>query len=129
MCLLACALRCSSGNAAGRAEGAVSDKELLMSKATIKRGEGAAEELGGKIKAGVGKVIGNEQMELEGRAKQAKGVAKQEAAKGSERLKGKVEEGVGRVKNAAGAILDDDELEADGAAQEALGEARQDLNR
>ena len=51
-----------------------------MGNATVKRGEGAVEELGGKIKAGVGKAIGNEQMELEGRAKQAKGVAKQEAA-------------------------------------------------
>ena len=100
-----------------------------MSNATIKRGEGAAEELGGKIKAGVGKVIGNEQMELEGRAKQAKGVAKQETAKASERVKGKIEEGIGAVKNRVGAVIDDDELEAEGAAQEALGEARQDLNR
>lgn len=99
-----------------------------MSNAT-KRGEGAAEELGGKIKAGVGKVIGNEQMELEGRAKQAKGVAKQEAAKASERVKGKIEEGIGAVKNRVGAVIDDDELEAEGAAQETLGEARQELNR
>src|SRR5438309_820479 len=35
------------------------------------RGEGAAEELGGKIKKNVGKVIGNEQMEAEGKAKKA----------------------------------------------------------
>jgi uncharacterized protein YjbJ (UPF0337 family) len=100
-----------------------------MSNATIKRGEGAAEELGGKIKAGVGKLIDNEQMELEGRAKQAKGVAKQEAAKASERVKGKIEETVGMVKDRVGAVLDDDELEVEGRAQEAKGQARQDLNR
>ena len=45
------------------------------------RGEGAAEEVGGKIKQGIGKVIGNEQMEAEGLAKEKKGEAKQEAAK------------------------------------------------
>lgn len=100
-----------------------------MGNATIKRGEGAVEELGGKIKAGVGKAIGNEQMELEGRAKQAKGVAKQEAVKASERVKGKIEQGIGRVKSTIGAAIDDDDLEVEGDAQETLGEARQDLNR
>ena len=48
------------------------------------RGEGAAEELGGKIKKTVGSVIGNEQMEAEGKAKQAEG----------------------RVQNAVGGLLD-----------------------
>ena len=46
-----------------------------------KRGEGAAEELGGKVKNVVGKVIGNEQMEAEGKAKELKGKGKQEAAR------------------------------------------------
>ena len=100
-----------------------------MGNATVKRGEGAVEELGGKIKAGVGKAIGNEQMELEGRAKQAKGVAKQEAAKASERVKGTIEKGIGRVKSTIGAAIDDDDLEVEGDAQETLGQARQDLNR
>ena len=47
---------------------------------TSKRIEGAAEELGGKIKKGVGQLIDNEQMEAEGRATELKGEAKQEAA-------------------------------------------------
>jgi uncharacterized protein YjbJ (UPF0337 family) len=34
-----------------------------------KRGEGAAEELGGKLKKGIGQLIGNEQMEDEGKLK------------------------------------------------------------
>src|SRR5205814_1819704 len=46
-----------------------------------KRGEGAAEELGGTIKKVAGKVLGNEQMEAEGNAKELKGEAKQDAAK------------------------------------------------
>jgi uncharacterized protein YjbJ (UPF0337 family) len=50
-----------------------------------KRAEGAAEELGGKIKKGIGKIIGNEQMQAEGIVKEKKGEAKQEAAKAAER--------------------------------------------
>ena len=44
-----------------------------------KRGEGAAEELGGTIKKVAGKVLGNEQMEAEGKAKELKGEAKRKA--------------------------------------------------
>ena len=44
-----------------------------------KRGEGAAEELGGTIKKVAGKVLGNEQMAAEGKAKEIKGEAKQKA--------------------------------------------------
>jgi len=94
-----------------------------------KRAEGAAEELGGKIKAGVGKVIGNERIEAEGEAKALKGQAKQEAAKAGERTKGKLEEAAGKVKNAVGAVVDDEEMEVEGRAKELRGEARQDANR
>jgi uncharacterized protein YjbJ (UPF0337 family) len=57
-----------------------------------KRGEGAVEELGGKIKQTVGAILGNDKMEAEGHAKKVQGHGKQEAAKASERVKGKVEE-------------------------------------
>jgi uncharacterized protein YjbJ (UPF0337 family) len=43
------------------------------------RSEGVAEQIGGKIKQGVGKVIGNEQMQVEGKAKELKGEARQKA--------------------------------------------------
>ena len=46
-----------------------------------KRGEGAAEEIGGKIKGAIGKAIGNEQMQAEGKAKELKGEARQKANK------------------------------------------------
>ena len=81
-----------------------------------KRGEGAAEELGGKIKGTIGKVIGNEQMEAEGKAKELKGEGKQEAAKGAERTKGAVEEAVGAVKNRVGAVIDNQQMQAEGKA-------------
>ena len=40
------------------------------------RVEGAAENVGGKIKAGVGKALGDSKMEAEGKADQVKGKAK-----------------------------------------------------
>src|SRR3712207_7518014 len=46
----------------------------------------------GKAKAGFGKAIGNEQMQLEGKAKQLAAVAKQEIAKSTERAKGTIEQ-------------------------------------
>jgi len=94
-----------------------------------KRAEGKAEELGGKIKKGIGKLIGNEQMEAEGIVKEKKGEAKQEAAKAAERTKGKIEEVVGAVKNRVGAVIDNEQMQAEGRAKELKGEARQKANK
>ena len=93
-----------------------------------KRSEGTFEEIGGKIKKGIGKIIGNEQMEAEGLVKEKKGEAKQEAAKAAERTKGKVEEIVGAVKNRVGAVIDNEQMQVEGRAQELKGEARQKAN-
>lgn len=94
-----------------------------------KRSEGAAEKLGGKLKGAVGAVIGNEQMEAEGRAKELKGQAKENAAKAAERSKGKVEEVSGAVKNRVGAVIDNEQMQAEGKAKELKGQARQKANR
>jgi len=87
------------------------------------------EELGGKIKAGVGKLTGNERVEAEGRATELKGQAKQEAAKAAERAKGKVEELVGSAKAKVGDLIDNEQMEAEGDAKELKGQARQHANR
>ncbi len=93
------------------------------------KSEGVAEQLGGKIKQGIGKLVGDDQMVAEGQAKEAKGEAREDAAKAGERAKGKLDEVVGAVKNRVGAIIDDEELQADGKATELDGEARQRSNR
>jgi uncharacterized protein YjbJ (UPF0337 family) len=93
------------------------------------KNEGRGEEVGGKIKAGFGKMIGNDQMQAEGEAHEAKGKAKKEAAKGAERAKGKVQEVAGKVKNRVGNATDDQELEAKGKAQELEGKGREAINR
>jgi len=94
-----------------------------------KRDEGAASELGGKIQEGVGKLIGNERIEAEGKARKLKGQAQKETAKAAERSKGKVEEIAGAVKNRVGAFVGDEELEAEGRVKELKGELRQQSNR
>lgn len=94
-----------------------------------KRSEGTAEKLGGKLKGAVGKALGNERMEAEGRAKELKGETKEEAAKSAERSKGKLEEVAGAVKNRVGAVIDNEQMQAEGKAKELKGEARQKANR
>lgn len=95
---------------------------------TSKRIEGAAEELGGKIKKGVGHAIGNEQMEAEGRVTEIKGEAKQESAKAGERIKGAVEEAGGALKKGVGKLIDNEQMEVEGKAKELQGQARQKAN-
>jgi uncharacterized protein YjbJ (UPF0337 family) len=103
-------------------------EEFQMSNAG-NRSEGKAEELGGKIKGGVGKLIGNEQMEAEGKARELEGKAKQETAKGAERAKGKVQEVAGAAKNRVGALIDNEQMQAEGKVKELEGQARQKTNR
>ena len=93
------------------------------------RGEGVAEQIGGKIKQGIGRVIGNEQMQAEGKAKELKGEAREESAKASERAEGKVQEVAGAIKNRVGAVIDNEQMQAEGKARELKGEARQKANR
>ncbi len=105
-------------------------QELIpkMSNAS-KRSEGAAEKLGGKIKGGIGRLVGNERMQAEGAVTEAKGRAKQESAKAVERGKGKLEEVTGAVKNRVGAALGNGKMQATGKLRELKGQARQSANR
>lgn len=94
-----------------------------------KRGEGAAQELGGKVKEAIGKVVGSEQLEAEGKARRLEGQAKQEAAKAAERRTGKAQEIKGAIKNRVGAAIGNEQMEAEGKVKELEGEARQKANR
>lgn len=90
--------------------------------------KGKADELTGHVKHGIGKAVGDEQMEAEGHAQEAAGEARQEVAKGAERTKGAGEELIGKFKNAAGDLLDNEQMEAEGKAEELKGKARQKSN-
>ena len=93
------------------------------------RAKGKMEELGGKVKSGVGSAIGNEQMEAEGRATELKGETRQESAKAAERGKGAMEELGGKVKSGVGSAIDNEQMEAEGRADELKGNARQRANQ
>ncbi|MBK7755245.1 MAG: CsbD family protein [Deltaproteobacteria bacterium] len=86
------------------------------------------EEVGGTIKENVGQLIGNEQMELEGRAKVLEGQAHQEAAKAKARIKGAAEELTGEAKGHVGKILDNEQMQVEGKLGAMKGQARQKLN-
>ncbi|AGP33604.1 general stress protein CsbD [Sorangium cellulosum] len=93
------------------------------------RNEGAAEEMGGKLKKGLGKLLGDEQMEAEGRAKELKGRVEQEDAKADERARGALEEAAGAIKNRIGKLVDNEQMAAEGKAKELRGENRQKANQ
>ena len=95
----------------------------------IKRGEGAAEQIGGKVKGAVGKLLNNHRMQAEGKVEELRGKARKEAAKSAERAKGKVEEVVGAVKNRVGSAIDNERMQAKGKLKELRGETRQRANR
>ncbi|WP_437938600.1 CsbD family protein [Sorangium sp. So ce341] len=93
------------------------------------RNEGAAEEMGGKLKKGLGKLLGDEQLEAEGRAKELKGRVQQEDAKADERARGALEEAAGAIKNRIGKLVDNEQMAAEGKAKELRGENRQKANQ
>lgn len=93
------------------------------------RAKGKLEEIGGTIQKGVGKAIGNKEMELKGAAHEAKGKGKQAIAKAGERVKGAVEQVVGSVKAGVGDAVGNDRLHAEGKAENAKGKLRNEFNK
>ena len=94
-----------------------------------KRARGKVEELSGKAKAKVGKLLGNEQMQAEGAVRALKGKVKQELVKAGERAKGKVEQVAGRVKKRIGGAIKNEQMQAEGKLKELKGSARQRINK
>lgn len=95
---------------------------------TTGRAGGLLEEVSGTIKENVGQLIGNEQMELEGKAKALQGQAHQEAAKAKARVKGAAEELTGEAKQRVGELLDNEQMQVEGKLGGMKGKARQKLN-
>ena len=74
-------------------------------------------EIKGDVKAGVGTVTGNEELEAEGRAEHDSAHAAREAKGMGNQVKGRVEEGVGRMTG-------DEETEARGMADRLKGDTQ-----
>lgn len=92
---------------------------------TTARSEGKFQEIGGVIKKKVGHLLGDEQMELEGRAKEAGGKARQAAADTKDHVKGVIEEAVGTVENRVGHLVDSEKMQDEGRRKERAGQALQ----
>jgi uncharacterized protein YjbJ (UPF0337 family) len=91
--------------------------------------KGAGEELGGKVKEGLGNLTNDERLRQEGLADQEHGQAQQDAAKTEQQVKGSFEKAGGRVQGAVGAMTGDESKQAEGKLNEWKGEARQKLNK
>lgn len=100
-----------------------------MSDNNAEKAKGTLQNIGGKIKEGVGNLIDDPAMANEGRAEQVVGNERVEDAKASERGKGVLEEIGGKIKGAAGTLTDDEQMEAEGKANELKGKARQKANQ
>jgi uncharacterized protein YjbJ (UPF0337 family) len=78
---------------------------------------GRTEEMKGSVKEAAGKVLGNEQMQAEGEADQAKGKSQREAA-------GMKDSAVGSVKSGAGKVLGNEQMQAEGEADKLKGKVQ-----
>src|SRR3954447_2735166 len=95
----------------------------------VERSEGKAEKLGGKLKKGLGRILGNERMQAEGVAKEIRGKTREETAKASERARGKAQAVAGAVKNRVAHVIGNERMAAQGKVKELEGEARHKANR
>jgi uncharacterized protein YjbJ (UPF0337 family) len=76
------------------------------------------DEVKGKVKEGAGKLTGDEQMEVEGRAESETAEAKREAKGAANKVKGSVQENVGKVTGS-------EKMQAEGTATRLKGETQQ----
>ena len=90
---------------------------------------GKTNEWAGWAKSGAGKLVGNEQMQAEGKAQQLHGEAQQESAKTKERTKGTFEELGGSAKKNVGNLIGNEQMQAEGKAKETKGDVRKDVNK
>lgn len=94
-----------------------------------KRVKGKVEEIKGTLKQGVGDLIGNEQMHMEGHAEKVTGQARQAMAKAEERIKGAGEQLVGTAKRSVGRVLGNKKMRVRGRVKQLKGTGRQKANR
>ena len=94
-----------------------------------KRGAGKVDQIGGRAKKALGALIGNQQMQAEGSAREVRGKVEEASAKQSARAHGKLEEVTGDIKKRVGQAIDNQQMQAEGKARELKGRARQKINR
>ncbi|CAG8672877.1 15563_t:CDS:2 [Cetraspora pellucida] len=99
-----------------------SKTEPSKADASLKYYEGAAKET-------LGKTVGNEKMEAEGREKKIEGQEEYDAAKMAGKAEGVKDESSGEVKKTSGDTLGDTKMKAEGKATELKGQAERKINQ
>ncbi|KAI9088801.1 hypothetical protein DFS34DRAFT_640124 [Phlyctochytrium arcticum] len=90
---------------------------------------GTGDQYMGSAKETVGNLVGNERLQAEGKAQNAKGVASQEAAKAGNRAEAAGENVGGMGKQVLGAVTGNDSKEAEGRAQRAKADVKDKINQ
>ena len=90
---------------------------------------GTLQMITGGIRRAFGRIFGQPDTELRGRAEQLQGRANLERGKAGERIEGTMQAAGGAVKRTVGDVLGDHGMQVRGAAGELEGTARRDLNR
>jgi uncharacterized protein YjbJ (UPF0337 family) len=93
------------------------------------RARGRNQALVGKGKQGVGKLIGNQQMQAEGATEVMQGEADEAAVKASERVIGAVEVLSGTIKRTMGDMIKSPKLSHEGQTEAITGKHRQKVNQ
>ena len=101
----------------------------MIKRPMAERAEGKMEEIGGTVEKNVGRLVGNERVELKGRAKELEGQTRQETVKAGERARGVAEELAGTVEKNVGRLVGNERVEVEGKVKELKGQARQKTNR
>ncbi|MEI6179823.1 MAG: CsbD family protein [Chloroflexales bacterium] len=93
------------------------------------RVHGRNQALAGKVKQGVGKLIGDEQLEAAGASEVIQGEANEAAAQAAERTIGAVEELRGTIKSTVGNLIASPALTSEGQTEIKRGKRRQSANQ
>ncbi|CAG8696024.1 7550_t:CDS:2 [Gigaspora margarita] len=83
---------------------------------------------GGATKETVGKTVGSDKMEAEGRERKIEGQSEYEAAKATGKTEGDKDQKSGEVKKATGNTIGDTQMKAEGKATEMKGQAERKVN-
>ena len=101
-------------------------EKIIMDKSkTTQRIEDKVTELGGALQKNVGVLLGDEQMELEGKVREIDGKARREAHEALENAEGYAQEVAGNLQNRLGTATHDERMAAEGRLMELKGQSRQ----
>jgi len=96
---------------------------------TEQKAKAAAEKAKGKVKEGVGRVVGNERLQAEGQADQASGTVRHKTAQAGEAVQQTAKGAAGKVKETTGKAVGNESLTAKGKAEQMVADVKKKVNK